>query len=51
MRWTIKKLDSINEVDFAIAILNERKNKLSNSYSPLSQKINKTINKLEDLKR
>ncbi|MGF7011992.1 hypothetical protein M2146_002546 [Lachnospiraceae bacterium PF1-22] len=48
-RWTKDTLKEISDLDFAIAILNERKNKL-NCYSPLSEKINKTIRKLEVLK-
>ncbi len=48
--WTMKQLDEIGDIDFAIAILNERANKL-NSYAPLSKKIYKTIKTLESLKQ
>ena len=47
--WTMKQLDEISEIDFAIAVLNERRRKL-NPYAPLSKKIAKTIAKLESLK-
>ena len=40
--WTMKQLDEIDDIDFAIAILNERAKKL-NPYAPLSEKIHKTI--------
>ena len=45
--WTIKKLNEISDIDFAITILNERRNRLTNMYSPLSQKIGRVINTLE----
>ena len=49
-RWTIKELEEISELDFAIAILNERSMGL-NPYAPLNKKINATIKKLESLKK
>ena len=45
--WTIKQLDEISDIDFAIRILRERYNKLTNVYSPLSRKIARTIVTLE----
>ena len=39
-RWTKGILEKIDNYDFAIAIMNERQNKLTNPYSLLSQKIN-----------
>ena len=47
--WTMKQMDKMSELDFAIAILNERRNKLTNIYSPLSVKIGKTVKYLEQL--
>jgi hypothetical protein len=49
-RLTMKELKEISELDFAIAILNERSMGL-NSYAPLNKKINATIKKLESLKK
>ena len=48
-RWTIKQLNEISDIDFAIIELQERKNKLNNPYSPLADKINKTIRTLEEI--
>ena len=48
--WTIKKLNKIDDVNFAIAILNERRNNLTNVYSPLSQKIGRAIETLYKLR-
>jgi len=48
-RWTIKQLKEISDIDFAIMELQERKNKLSNPYSPLAEKISKVIATLEKL--
>ncbi len=39
-RWTIKQLKEMNDVQFAMAILNERRAKV-NAYSPLGQKLDK----------
>ena len=48
-RWTKKQMDSMSDIDFAIAILNERKNALSNPYSPLSDKLGKAIKALSTI--
>lgn len=42
-RWTIKELKEISDIEFAIIELQERKNRLSNPYSPLAEKINQVI--------
>ena len=49
-RWTIKELKEISDINFAIAILYERKSTLTNPYSPMNDRINKAIRGLEDLK-
>ena len=48
-RWTVKKLNNTGDIDFAIAILNERKIKL-NPFSPLGSKISSAVTTLEKLK-
>ena len=51
-RWTIKELENIGDIDFAISILNERKVKL-NPLSPLCSKLSSaavTLEKLRDEK-
>ena len=50
MKWTIKQLKNISDIDFAICILNERKKTLTNPYSPMNERINKAIKGLENLK-
>lgn len=45
-KWTIKELNKISDIDFCIAILNERQNKLTNPYSPLYIKISSVKNSL-----
>ncbi len=47
-RWTIEKLKEISDRDFAVCILQERLNGLSNSYSPLAIKLAQTIRDLTD---
>lgn len=49
-RWTKKDLANIDDIDFAIAILDERASDL-NPYSFLAQKINKTRKTLQNIKR
>lgn len=48
-RWTKKQLEEISDLDFAITILNERKNKLTNYYSPLYIKLNRASNMLNEI--
>lgn len=47
-RWNIKKLEEISDKDFAICILKERLNGLSNPHSPLAEKLRNTIGKLKE---
>lgn len=47
-RWTIDKLNEISEKDFAICILQERLNGLSNNYSPLAEKLRSTIGEMKE---
>ena len=49
-RWTIKQLNEISDIDFAIAVLSERKNKQNNPYTPLSRKLDSTIAFLQSIK-
>jgi hypothetical protein len=48
-RWTIKDLNNISDLGFAIRILNERKRGL-NPYSPLGSKITQAVLSLEELR-
>lgn len=48
-RWKIDELRNIGDIDFAIAILDERKRKVS-PYSPLAVKISQTQKTLRNLK-
>jgi len=50
MVWTIEQMKNMDDLSFAITILNERRNKLTNVYSPLSQKLGKAIKTLENLR-
>lgn len=47
-RWTIEKLKETGDRDFAICILNERLNRLSNPYSPFANKLRDTIANMEE---
>lgn len=49
-RWTNEQLKNITDIDFAITILNERKNKLSNPYSPLYNKLECSIKLLDRIR-
>lgn len=49
-RWTKEQLDNIDDISFAIRILNERRQTTTNVYSLLNQKINKTIRTLEEIR-
>lgn len=49
-RWTKKQLENINDLDFAICILTERRNKVS-PYSPFGLKLDQarcTLNKMKN---
>jgi hypothetical protein len=45
-RWTIKSLEEMDNLQFAVCILNERRNKLSNIYSPLAIKLEKAAHEI-----
>lgn len=49
-RWTKKQLETIDNITFVIAVLNERRRSTTNPYSPLNQKINSAIRDLEKIK-
>lgn len=49
-RWTKEQLDNIDDISFAIRILNERRQTTTNVYSLLNQKINKAIRTLEEIR-
>lgn len=49
-RWTKAELEKISDIDFAIAVLNERRGTTTNAYSLLNQKISRTIRTLEKIK-
>ena len=51
VKWTKKQLEELDNIVFAIAILNERKQSTTNSYSFLNQKLNEAIAELEEIKR
>lgn len=48
-RWTIKQLNSLSDLRFAQAILNERLNRLTQPYSPLASKLRSAAAKLDEL--
>jgi hypothetical protein len=48
-RWTMQQLKDTDDLTFAIAILNERRNKL-NPYSPLAEKLKATVRTIEKIK-
>lgn len=48
-RWTQEELQRTDNIEFAICILNERKNRL-NPYSPLSMKLTASIKTLSDIR-
>lgn len=50
-KWTKKQLEELDNITFAIAILNERRQSTTNPYSFLNRKINKAIAELEEIKR
>lgn len=49
-RWTVKELNEIDNISFAIAILNERRQSTTNVYSPLNTKISLAIRELDHIK-
>lgn len=48
-RWTMEQLERTDDLDFAICILNERRNRL-NPYSPLAMKLGKAVNAIGNIK-
>lgn len=48
-RWTIKQLNSLSDLRFAQAILNERLNRLTQPYSPLASKLRDAVATLSRL--
>jgi hypothetical protein len=46
MRYTKKQLKEMSAVDFIITVLEERRDKCTNPYSPLCERLNAIINKL-----
>lgn len=50
-RWTKKELEQIDNITFAIAILNERRQSTTNPYSLLNQKINSACRELDKMKQ
>ena len=49
-RYTIEQLKNMDDISFAISILQDRKSQCTNYYSPLSQKLSKSINSLCGIK-
>lgn len=45
-RYTIKDMEELDDIQFAIRILQDRRSKCTNYYSPLSQKLDKCISTL-----
>jgi hypothetical protein len=50
-RYTKRELADMSDLKFAMCILQERRNGLTNPYSPLAEKLRRTIHILEDLDR
>lgn len=48
MRYTIKQLNTMSDKEFAVRILEERRDRLTNFYSPLAEKLRKAILTLEN---
>jgi hypothetical protein len=46
----MKQLE-MGDIDFVICILNERRNRLTNDYSPLAQKLAQAVRTLEKLRK
>lgn len=47
---TMAEMDKMSNLDFAILILNERKNKLSNPFAPMAKKLSEAIAELDAMK-
>lgn len=48
-RWTIEELKSVNDAQFAMAILMERRSELPNPNTPFAQRLTSVINTLTDM--
>lgn len=48
-RWTIEELKNVNDAQFAMVILMERRNELSNPNTPFAQRLTSVINTLTDM--
>lgn len=48
-RWTMDDLKRIDDLDFAVCILTERRNGL-NAYSPLATKLAEAVRTIQDIK-
>lgn len=46
MRYTIQELNAMSEKEFTVRILEERRDRLTNFYSPLAEKLRKAIKSL-----
>lgn len=49
-RYTKKEMEKLDDIDFAICILNDRRNKCTNFYSLLSQRLQKAVLGLRELR-
>lgn len=48
-RWTIQELKEASDYDLLLDAVNERKNRCTNYYSPLYERLQKLANHLNDL--
>ena len=48
-RWKMKEMEQMSALDFAVKILMEKENGLTNAYAPLGVKIIETVKYLEQL--
>jgi len=48
-RWTMEQLEATDDLDFAVCILNERRNRL-NPYSPLAMKLSNAASAISAIK-
>lgn len=46
-RWTIEELREYGDKDFIVAVLTERRNDCTNTYSPLYERLTATMKRLE----
>ena len=48
-RWTIEELKNVNDAQFAMAILMERRSELSNPNTPFAQRLTSVFNTRTDM--